>query len=132
MLLAELHPEVARRSCEACQATLFDDSGKQLIGLDGQPRKRPSGVPTPCRLRTGCPKGTPEQQNSHTPENAAVYAHWRECKAVGEFPKDSLVRQNATAIEMALETVREVKHARDQLRAASLQWEMRSKRPSSN
>ena len=74
-------------------------------GRDGKPELRASydvrGVPTcppVCRTEKGCPKGTPEKQRSLNPENQLCYEHYRECKAVGQFPDDPVVRRNAGLI----------------------------------
>jgi hypothetical protein len=47
----------------------------------------------------GCDKGTPEDQHVLTEQNRAAYEHWKECKAVGIFPDDPIVRKNAVIIQ---------------------------------
>ncbi len=54
--------------------------------------------PPLCQSRKGCPKGTPENQKTLTPANLDCYMHYRQCRAVGSFPDDPLVRQNAEII----------------------------------
>lgn len=62
---------------------------------------RPKGLPTPCRF---CPKippkarPSPENGEELTPENWAAYRHYLECKAIGVFPADAIVRRNAGII----------------------------------
>lgn len=68
-----------------------------------------SPCPPMCRRKEGCPKGTPENPNSLSPENERCYEHFRECKAVGQFPDDPIVRRNAAVIQEILD-----KYERDQ------------------
>ena len=99
MRLEILHPEVADRDCLTCQQFQFDDAGNIEIGRDGQPERRPRGVLPPCRYtHKGCPKGTPENQRSLTEQNRECWDHYRECRAVGVFPDDPLVRHHAALI----------------------------------
>ncbi len=61
---------------------------------------------TPCRLRgIGCAKGTPENQKSLSPKNQRAYQHYLECKAVGQFPDNPLVRKHAGIIRMVEDAV---------------------------
>lgn len=60
----------------------------------------------PCRdPNRGCPKGTPENQRTLWPENELCYEHYRECRAVGRFPNDSVVRRNAAIIMEVEDTI---------------------------
>lgn len=52
----------------------------------------------PCRDHRGCPKGTPEEPKTLNKINEICYRHYLECRAVGSFPDDPLVRQNAAII----------------------------------
>lgn len=80
-------------------------------GRDGKPEKRGTHCSdefkSPCRdLRVGkdgrrertCPKGSPENPKTLSPENELCYEHFLECQAVGQFPDDSVVRRNAKVI----------------------------------
>ena len=67
-------------------------------GRDGKIVERLPIFPAPCRTDKGCPKGTPENQRSLTYENEQCYDHYRECRAVNQFPDDPVVRRNAAAI----------------------------------
>ncbi len=53
----------------------------------------------------GCPKGTPENPKSLSPKNEQAYQHYRECRAVGVWGDDPIVRQNAAVIR-SLEDMR--------------------------
>lgn len=77
-----------------------EDEGKVLTGQDGKPYPRPKGNVPPCRMKgVGCDKGTPEDQHVLSEQNRQAYQHWKECRAVGEFPDDPIVRQNAVIIQ---------------------------------
>jgi hypothetical protein len=81
-----------------------------ILGRDNKPDERFSACQAPCRTQRGCPKGTPEKPNSLWPENEQCYQHYQECKAVGSFPDDPIVRRNAAEIrrlEEADERVRQ-------------------------
>ena len=57
-----------------------------------------------CRTPAGCPKGTPENQLSLSPQNWLAFRHYRECQAVGYSPEerdDPIVRRNASLISAA-------------------------------
>ena len=73
------------------------------FGRDGKPEPRllncGNSFLAPCRdPERGCPKGTPEHPRTLLPENELAYEHYRECRAVGEFPDDAVVRRNAAII----------------------------------
>lgn len=97
--LIKYHPAVAYRSCKRCLEILYDeDTGLEVIGRDGEPEKRFFACLAPCQTDKGCPKGTPENQKSLTESNQDCYQHYLECKAVGQFPNDPIVRRNAALI----------------------------------
>lgn len=101
-------PRVAFRDCEHCQKWTYDeDTGKPIKtgGNTGRLVRRRKGT-APCRLPdAGCAKGSPEESKELTPENRAAYRHYLECKAVGEFPDDPIVRRNAGIIRNMEEVV---------------------------
>lgn len=100
MDLIEFHPEVAFRDCEVCQKYVFDGLGNiETNSATGEPVKRPKGVFPPCRYDPkACPKGSPEQCRGINDQNLQAYQHYRECRAVGQFPDDPIVRENAAII----------------------------------
>ena len=114
VILELYHPQVAKRDCGHCQKFHYDeDSGLPVqdsrggcIG-DGQYLYRRG--PTPCRTSKGCPKGTPENPATLSERNRQAYRHYLECKAVGDFPGDSIVRRNAGIIRSIEES-----HSRSQ------------------
>lgn len=93
-----LHPQVAFRDCQHCQAFLYDEQTGKPNDRRGLPIARPDTIPPPCRTSTGCPKGTPEESRELSAKNWQAYEHYKECRAVGQFPDDPVVRQNARLI----------------------------------
>jgi len=97
--LVLFHPEVAHRDCQHCLKYLYDEK-------TGKPRQhqedfveRLATIPAPCRTKSGCPKGTPENPKTLSLKNMYAYQHWRECKAVGDFPNDPIVRRHAAILQ---------------------------------
>ncbi len=88
-----------------------EDTGQVMRNPAGEPFLRMAGNLPPCRLPRkaggGCDKGIPEHNLNHTPENILAYRHWRECKAVGDWPRgsdgeiDPIVKRNAAILEEA-------------------------------
>lgn len=107
------------RSCDDCRKFIYEDSGKQKIHRrTGLPVINLGGM-TPCSI---CPKipdrvfGDDGKEIAKTPGNAAklrphaveltprltlAWQHYRECRAVGSFPDDPLVRGNAVRFRHA-------------------------------
>lgn len=109
MRLLKHHPAVAWRDCGDCQKHVYDEQTGKRREYRGLPVLRPKGVLTPCRYSTGCPKGTPENQKSLSEKNWKAYRHYQECKAVGQFPDDPIVRANAAIIRQVEDAVRDEK-----------------------
>lgn len=115
MELLLFHPVIAFRDCQHCLQHVYwelpDDAeyGKPLV-RGGNPVKRNKATPPPCRTKSGCKKGTPEKPKSLTPKNLEAYEHYRQCRAVGQFPDDAIVKQNAAAIRQ----IEDLKQERDQ------------------
>ncbi len=114
-----LSPEIASRSCSDCQTYLYMDRGRGQFGerveRGGKPILRPKGTGTPCQW---CPKiapgDVPEPASAQdlSPKNVAAYVHYLECKAVGDFPADALVKRNAGIIRAAEGVAEKVERAR--------------------
>lgn len=110
------HPEVASRDCNLCQKFLFDeDTGRMITRPStGEPMRRPPNT-APCRIRNGrCPKGTPEQSRELSSQNDQAYAHYLECRAVGQWPGDAIVRQNAAIIRAIEDRITEERRREEQ------------------
>ncbi|WP_144979981.1 hypothetical protein [Gimesia aquarii] len=92
------HPAVAFRDCNHCLKYIYDEKTGKPRERHGEYFERLQTVPAPCQ-RGGCPKGTPENPKVLNCKNLLAYQHWKECKAVNQFPDDSIVRQNAAIIQ---------------------------------
>jgi hypothetical protein len=90
------------RTCDDCEKYLYegDNTVSTRRGPGGKPLPvlRPPGVPTPCQ---GCPKipssvPGPERHRGHAMEHSRrirkAYEFYRQCRAVGSFPDDDVVR----------------------------------------
>lgn len=104
MWLLLAHPGVANRPCADCRKYVYLDSGEPLRrpARTGLPVLRPPGTVPPCHR---CPKVPPDAEEKtweHATElsaqNRRAYLHYRECRAVGCFPDDPLVRRHAALI----------------------------------
>ena len=111
VLLLMRHSEIVGRDCKVCQKFVFDeDKGTIEFGRDGKPELRllncGAEFLAPCRdPRRSCPKGTPENPRTLTEDNQLCYEHYLECRAIGQFPDDSVVRQNAAIIREVIDSV---------------------------
>ncbi len=114
-----LHPDTAARSCSDCQKYLYFDRGPNDFGeratRGGKPCPRPKGLKPPCKW---CPKilpgdeAIPENAQELSEKNTAALVHYRECRAVGEFPADAIVARNAALIRAAEDAAERVHQAR--------------------
>lgn len=106
-------PHIAARDCDFCRKWRHNESTGKAVKAGGQLCPRTVADPPPCRdprHESGCPKGDYENQKSLTWQNVQAYRHYRECKAVGRFPDDPIVRRNAgiiCAVEDAVEHERQ-------------------------
>jgi hypothetical protein len=92
------HPLVAFRDCESCKKWLYDEKTGMIHTRNGVNSPR-GNVPTPCdEPKLGCHKGHYDKQMVLSDRNQMAYQHFKECKAVGQFPDDSVVRRNASII----------------------------------
>lgn len=98
------HPNVAFRSCESCKKWLYnEETGKieqRRVGTTKEQRyvDVPRTTPPPCETAAGCAKGHWRNPKSLNERNQMAYLHYRECRAVGSFPDDAVVRKNASVI----------------------------------
>lgn len=105
-----LRPEYANRDCKLCLKYLFNESWglpERQAGTDRMIRRAPGNLPL-CRQiddehpEGRCPKGTPENPRSLTPQNEQALRYHLTCKALGRWPDDDRVLRNAEIIETAL------------------------------
>jgi len=105
-----LHPDVAFRDCEDCKKWIYNEETGEIETKGDQKVPRPKGIKPPCGYKTkGCPKGTPEDSKALTEQNWLAYRFIQECKAVGDFPDDTIVRRNAYLVAHAESTVDRLK-----------------------
>ena len=106
------HPHVAARSCFTCKTYIHDDSPTrmgEIVMLAGKPVPRIADQNPPCRWCPKIPKGAepvPENAEELSERNWLAYQHYLECKAVGKFPGDSMVRRNAMLIRQVEDSAR--------------------------
>lgn len=87
---------MATRSCGDCITTIYDETtGKPRLMPDDKPFPRPHGSALPCR---GCAKGPIPFVKGLSLANRRAYLHYLECKAVGQFPDDPIVRRTALIV----------------------------------
>lgn len=82
-----------------------------VYGEDGEPAELPLGSGnkwlnehclTPCGECPKIPKGAPKDRRyaiEPTERSWKIYQHWRECRAVGHFPEDGLVKRHASILQ---------------------------------
>jgi len=79
----------------------------------GLPLLRPKGVVTPCNKCPKIPKSAPHRTREYaeemTDKNYQAFKFHRECKAVGNFPDDPLVKRHAEIIEGIVEAIKDSK-----------------------
>lgn len=95
------HPEWAR-SCTDCRTWMYNEDGRQSMRA-GVPLRRPRGTLTPCHKCPKIPADAPRRAwwaaaGELSARNRQAYRHYRECRAVGVFPDDPIVRRNAALI----------------------------------
>ncbi len=93
-----MYPQIAARPCDECKQFLYDDRGNLMTrgGPGGTPVARPKGSKPPCATCPKIPPGTerpgPEQAVELSADLRQAFQFYRECKAVGSFPNDPIVR----------------------------------------
>jgi hypothetical protein len=98
-------PRVATRSCHDCQRFLYDEqTGEQVRrpARFGLPVRRPPGTLPPCHQCPKVPDDAPFRTREYavdlTDQNWQALAFYSECRAVGQFPADPIVRRWAGLI----------------------------------
>lgn len=91
-------PILAKKTCDECRMYWLDEKG--AFTYEGKERLiRPVGSQVPCECPSGCPVGHFKKQNRLSAANCKALDHYMECRAVGDFPPDAIVRRNAAIIE---------------------------------
>lgn len=112
---------------------MFDDApgrmGLPVINnATGEPYARIPASPTPCRWCPKIPTGVPKERKNAvelSARNVDALLHYRECRAVGSFPDDWVVRRNAALIRRVED---EADQAREQRNLISLATILRAGR----
>lgn len=97
-----LHPQW-RRSCSDCLKWRYDEHGKPMERPHGSGNRltNDDGY-TPCTECPKIPEGSPKERRyaqELSDKNFRAWQHWRECKAVGRFPDDEIVKRNAAILQ---------------------------------
>jgi len=96
-MLLWARPEIAKLDCNECFKFLYDIETGKPEQWRGKPARRPRSVPPPCKK---CPKQGPDKHATLTLANMECVQHYLECKAIGQFPDDPLVRRHAAILQM--------------------------------
>ncbi|AWM38132.1 hypothetical protein GobsT_37750 [Gemmata obscuriglobus] len=94
-----------------------------MVTRGGQPLRRPRGSHPPCGKCPKVPAGTerpsPAEAVELTDQHRRTVRFYRECRAVGRFPDDPLVRWAAAVIRSAEDHCERVSSQRTQLAVLS-------------
>ena len=95
-------------SCNDCEQWVNDRGVIARFG-NGEPKPRARGAATPCwecpKIPPGAPKCIRRYAQEPTDRTRAVLAHYLECRAVGQWPDDPIVRRNAAIIRGIMDQV---------------------------
>lgn len=98
-----VHPLVAYRDCSSCRKWMYSEKTGEIEKKNQRDVPRGNSLP-PCELPSvGCKKGHYNNQKVLSDRNYQAYRHYQECKAIGDFPDDSVVRMNARIISQTIE-----------------------------
>lgn len=101
--LQVLYPKVAATDCGYCTRWWHDPITGETAQRGGRPVPRPAVAVRLCETEEGCPKGTPEGARSLSERNRLAFLHYLECRAVGQWPDDPIVRRNARIIRNVID-----------------------------
>jgi len=101
------YPQLAKRSCDDCRKWWFRGNSLEILksATTGERLLRHGEVACESGIEPGCPKGRYDNQRGLNVANKWAFAHWKECVAIGHFPDDPIVKQNAVIIQRALSIV---------------------------
>lgn len=92
------YPKLANLSCEFCQKWNMDPITGEIFKRGQRHLPRFPEDTLLCNTHAGCPKGNPANPKGLSAKNRQALRHYLECKAVGQFPDDAIVRRNAKII----------------------------------
>lgn len=90
-----------RRTCESCIKWHYNDDTGEMSTRFGFPVLRNGSLPScwKCpKLPRNAPQAAPQYAIEMSDKNFAAWKHYRQCRAVGIFPDDPIVRRNAEII----------------------------------
>lgn len=96
-LLVE-HPEMQNVNCDDCRKWQMDPLTGKISVRGGKPLERLPEDVLLCDTARGCPKGTWKKPFDLSIKNQLAFNHYLECRAIGQFPDDAIVRRNAAII----------------------------------
>lgn len=98
------NPRLARRDCNHCRDVWYNETtGLPILNSRGEEEKRFG--PTLCQTPVGCARGTPEAPRALNTANKWAWQFDQRCRAVGEWPNDAIVINNAFIIGRTLERI---------------------------
>ena len=108
-MLEQTRPLLAIRDCRHCWRFVYNETNEKGRPIDrpyefrkGQLIKRKPGLSSPaCTQEGGCSKGDIDNQRTLHPITERAYRYYRECRAVGIFPHDAVVRHFAVLFREA-------------------------------
>lgn len=104
-----LHPQIYQRDCQHCLKYEYNEQTGEAVTFHGKPISRHHKNPPLCKTPKGCPKGEPNKLKILSEKNMRAYTHYLECRAVGQFPNDPIVRSNARMIRQVEDRANEQK-----------------------
>lgn len=117
---------MATRSCETCIRYVHDDKPGSFGAVTvraGNKVPRLKGMKPPCHWCEKIPEGDepiPVNAAELSERNWQAYLHYLECKAVGQFPNDPIVRRNAAVIRRCEDQAERVQAAKGGLMALGM------------
>lgn len=96
------NPGLAKVSCNECRKFWMDPLTGQTVIRGGRKMERPDYARLLCETARGCPKGHYSNPKGLSAKNRKAMRHYLECRAVGKFPDDAIVRNNAKIIARVL------------------------------
>lgn len=120
--LTRLYPRIAALSCRDCVVNWYDADGKP-VERGGKLLPRPAGSRPPCRTCPKIPPGTdprPENAVELSEEHRDTVRYYEECRAVGHFPDDPIVRWAARVLKNAADHCDKAEANRTQLTVLSV------------